>query len=360
MGGGFLEAVRIFLGANSSGGFYPLYDQLLGGRFDDLIILKGGPGSGKSTFMRTAWAELAAAGWTGIEVNCSGDPASLDGVLFAAQRVGFVDGTPPHTLEPTYAAAHERTVDLSRFCNGSAAKAARAEIVAHADAYRAAYADAYRALRAAGLLAAERCAVVRAAAPERIGQRVEAAARRECGGTAARRGRVDRAFLGGLTHLGELCRFDTADALCPRVYELADSWGLAARALETACELAAGAGCDVLACPDPDRPQELRHVLIPARGVAFVTSTARTPYPGKPYRRLRLDAAAWSALPRTERGRLRLTGRVERLLREQAEAALRRAKREHDALEAAYRPFIDFDGVRALAKEEARRILNAR
>ena len=356
-----MGSAHIFLGANGGDGFSSLYGQLTGGRFDDLIILKGGPGSGKSSFMRAAAAELSAAGRDPIYVNCSGDPASLDGVLFAAHRVGFVDGTPPHALEPTYAAAHERTVDLTRFCDTAAAKAARLEIVAHTDAYRAAYADAYRILRALRAVEDEQRAAVRAAVDaERLLRRVDAIARRELKGAGGRRGRVDRAFLGGTTHLGELCRYDTADALCPRVYELADSWGLAAPALERVCAAAADAGCGVLACPDPERPQELRHVLIPARGLAFVTSTARLPYPGQPYRRLRFDAAAQRALPRAERARLRLLGRMERLLRGQAVDALRRAKREHDALEAVYNPFIDFDGVCALAKEEARRILSAR
>ncbi len=353
-----MEAAHIFLGANGGDGFFSLYGQLPGGRFDDLIILKGGPGSGKSSFMRAVAGALSAAGWDPIYVNCSGDPASLDGVLFAAQRVGLVDGTPPHALEPAYAAAHERTVDLTRFCDTAAAKAARPEIVARTDAYRAAYEDAYRILRALRAVEDEQRAAVRAAADaERLLRRVDVTARRELKGAGGKRGRVDRAFLGGMTHLGELCRFDTVDALCPRVFVLADSWGLASPALERVCAAAADTGCDVLACPDPERPRELRHLLIPARGLAFVSSTARLPYPGQPYRRLRLDAAAQRALPRAERAKLRLLGRIARLLREQAVEALSRAKREHDALEAAYHPFVDFAGVCALAKEEARRIL---
>mgnify|MGYP000028315373 CR=1 FL=1 len=36
-----MKPVYCFLGANSGEGFYSLYDQLLGGRLDDLVILKG-------------------------------------------------------------------------------------------------------------------------------------------------------------------------------------------------------------------------------------------------------------------------------------------------------------------------------
>ena len=36
-----MKPVYFFLGANSEEGFFSLYDQLLGGRLDDLMILKG-------------------------------------------------------------------------------------------------------------------------------------------------------------------------------------------------------------------------------------------------------------------------------------------------------------------------------
>ena len=350
--------VHIFLGANSGEGFYSLYDQMLNARFDDLLIIKGGPGCGKSSFMRTVAKELAAAGQDTIYVNCSGDPDSLDGALFPARKAGLVDGTAPHVLEPTYTVATERYVDLTRFYDVEATKAARDEILAHSDAYRAAYADAYRVLRAVNALVSERRAAAHAAMDhEKLARRVEGIVKRELRGHPSTRGRVDYAFLGGVTHKGELCRFDTVEALCPRVYELLDSYGLAAKALERVRDAAADAGYDVLACPNPERPQELEHVLIPGAGVAFVTSTARLPYTGEAYRRLRVDAMAEAALTRTEKAKLRFMARIERALRGEAVEALGRAKTEHDALEASYNPCVDFDGVYALAAEEAKRLL---
>lgn len=348
---------HIFLGSNSAGGFYSLYDQLTGGRFDDLLIIKSGPGSGKSSFMRAVAGELERMGNEPIYVNCSGDPDSLDAVLFPALKAGLVDGTSPHVLEPDYTGANERYVDLMRFYDLAGTKRERGAIAEHTRAYRAAYAEAYRILRAAGELSKARCSAVRAAVDTtRLKKRVDGIIRRELRGGGEKRGRVDRAFLGGLTCRGELCRFDTVDALCPRVCVLADSFGIAAAELERICGAASGAGCDVLACPDPERPEELRHVLVPSRGLAFVSSTARLPYTGKPWRTLRLDAMAAAAMDKAERARLRLFSRVERELRAEAEEALRRAKSEHDALERVYNPFVDFDGVYALAREEAARI----
>ena len=93
------DSVHIFLGANSGTGFYSLYEQLLHGRLDDLLIIKGGPGCGKSSFMRAVAKELSDAGEEIIYVNCSGDPDSLDGVLIPSIKTGLVDGTAPHVSE---------------------------------------------------------------------------------------------------------------------------------------------------------------------------------------------------------------------------------------------------------------------
>ena len=145
-----MKPVYFFLGANSEEGFFSLYDQLLGGRLDDLMILKGGPGCGKSTFMRRVGAAMERAGERIVYINCSGDPDSLDGAIFLDRNAAIVDGTSPHVLEPTYAVASERYVDLTRFYDVDAAKARRAEIVALSDEYRAHYRSAYRILRAMG------------------------------------------------------------------------------------------------------------------------------------------------------------------------------------------------------------------
>ena len=46
-------SVHFFLGANSPGGFYSLYDQLIDReQAEELYILKGGPGCGKSSLMQ--------------------------------------------------------------------------------------------------------------------------------------------------------------------------------------------------------------------------------------------------------------------------------------------------------------------
>ena len=75
-------------------------------------------------------------------------------------------------------------------------------------------------------------------------------------------------------------------------------------------------------------------------------------YPGKICRRIRMDAMAHPE----DRARLRFAARMAGLLRRDGVAALQEAKDFHDALEAVYNPYVDFDGVRAQAALEISRL----
>ena len=91
--------IQYFLGANSPAGFYSLYDQLLPAQTArSIYILKGGPGCGKSTLMHAVAQTLSRAGAECEYILCSGDPASLDAVVFPGLKAALVDGTAPHAM----------------------------------------------------------------------------------------------------------------------------------------------------------------------------------------------------------------------------------------------------------------------
>lgn len=87
--------LRFFLGANSGEGFFSLYPQLCREEARRIFVIKSGPGSGKSTAMRTL---AKALGDAQEEILCSSDPASLDGVVFP--DLALLDGTAPHGTAP--------------------------------------------------------------------------------------------------------------------------------------------------------------------------------------------------------------------------------------------------------------------
>ena len=109
------NSTHFFLGANSGRGFQSLFPQFCAPeQYDDLLILKGGPGAGKSTMMKKIGAALEEEGETVEYLFCSGDPDSLDGVHIPRLRTAIVDGTAPHVAVPS---GHPPEV-LPAFCGG--------------------------------------------------------------------------------------------------------------------------------------------------------------------------------------------------------------------------------------------------
>ena len=90
-----------FAAANTAAGFISYFDRIFDPSvLDDLYIIKGGPGCGKSTFMKTLRGCAEALGADTESYLCSSDPASLDGLFIPALGLAFVDGTAPHADAP--------------------------------------------------------------------------------------------------------------------------------------------------------------------------------------------------------------------------------------------------------------------
>lgn len=147
-------AVRhYFLGANTAQGFYSLYHEFCApdsGNF--LWVIKGGPGCGKSTFMRRIGKAAEDAGLDVEYALCSADVDSLDAVLIPGWHVGYVDGTAPHVTEVAFPAASGAYLDLGQFYDVETLRPKLPEMQSLVARYRALYDTAYDALRQAKAL----------------------------------------------------------------------------------------------------------------------------------------------------------------------------------------------------------------
>jgi hypothetical protein len=100
-----------YAGGNTAKGFYSLYDSALED-LDRLFILKGGPGTGKSTFMKRIGEQMENKGIDVEYLHCASDNNSIDGVILPTCKVGIVDGTAPHIIEPKAPGVIEEYVNL--------------------------------------------------------------------------------------------------------------------------------------------------------------------------------------------------------------------------------------------------------
>lgn len=351
--------VTFFLGANTPSGFYSLYDQLLSPQETRRVfLLKGGPGCGKSTLMKRVAAALEERGEPVEYIRCSGDPDSLDAVIFPALKAAIVDATAPHVLEPALPGVVESYVNLGRFYDHAALAKKREEIAAATAGYKSHYKGAYRCLTAAAQLAEDsRSLLLTPALEAKALKRARGILSREVKKTGREPGRAVQRFLGAVSCQGISCRFETVNALCHRVYELQDAYGLGAGMLTALAAGAMAAGYDVILCPSPLFPDRAEHLLIPQLSLAFVTSAPTLPYLGKPYRRARVDAMADGEQLRKYKSRLKFARKVQQALLDQGVESLAQAKAEHDELEKLYNPHVDFDAVNSQADEIIKELL---
>lgn len=354
------KTTHFFLGANAPTGFYSLYDQLADPVTDErLYIVKGGSGCGKSSFMKAIAKGLAEAGLDVEHIHCSADPDSIDAIYIPALKTAYVDGTTPHILEPTYMAVFEQYLNLGRFYNTAALRPSKESVMDLVGTYKSLYNRAYHCIAAADSVMVEATDLVAdhnvVAA---IKKRTQGIISREIGKKRSNTpGRAQKRFLTALTHRGVVARFDTVETLAQRVYHLDNHLGLAHHLLEDVAEAAQGAGHDVFLCPSPLRPDRLEHLIIPALGLAFVSSNNQVQYTGGSYRHIRLDAMVNSERLKSRKTRLRFSKKTATLLLAEAAGTLGEAKALHDRLERLYNPHVDFDGVYTLAAEHLKRLL---
>lgn len=143
-----MAVTQYFLGGNTVRGFVSFYSGFCRGPEDFLWVIKGGPGCGKSSFMKTIGRAAEEKGLDVEYVLCSGDPESVDGVYFPALHTGYADGTAPHVLEAVTPGAAGLYLDLSRFYDRLALQPERRTIEQLQRRYQSLYREAYAKLAA--------------------------------------------------------------------------------------------------------------------------------------------------------------------------------------------------------------------
>lgn len=151
-----MKEKHVFAGNNTEVGFYSCFDHVFNpAELNHLYILKGGPGVGKSSFMKKFAAEMVKKDFSVEYIHCSSDNESLDGIIIPELKIAFVDGTAPHTIDPAIPGAVDEIVNLGAFLNGSQLEKHRHQIMQINQTKSCLYKSAYRYFKAAGIISEE-------------------------------------------------------------------------------------------------------------------------------------------------------------------------------------------------------------
>lgn len=139
---------RYFVGNNTAYGFKGFYEETLKS-VDPVILLKGGPGTGKSSMLKRLAQDAKKRGYDCELWYCSGDPQSLDGVYIKDINAAVVDATAPHATGADLPAIKDFIFDLASSLSHEKLAPHRGEIEALFKCKKRRFERAYQHLRLA-------------------------------------------------------------------------------------------------------------------------------------------------------------------------------------------------------------------
>lgn len=356
------ERVSYFAACNSENGFHSFYPQVFTEDLARIYIIKGGPGTGKSSLMRRVADRAEKKGYRVEEIYCSSDPASLDGVIAydATGRGCFavLDGTAPHVREMELAGVRDEILYVGDFWSAEALAGQRDAIVRESRMRKEAYGRLYRYLQAAGQCARNMEAVVLGVLDtRRIRENVTSILTQYPIGAGFEEKTVVTRSIG----MRGPFRFSTLEDGADTVYMIRDCGGVAYRLLDEVYAQAKRRHMKVWASHDPLIPDRLDGIYLPESRQAFVmgedAAALREQDTDKTIRRLSMRRflgaegleRASSALATAEKNK-------DRLMRAAFEV-LDEIRALHFSLEQRYVAAMDFDAMREQSERWLEKIL---
>ncbi len=327
----------LFAAANSGRGFVSFYE----GVFDrpDIkrrYIIKGGPGTGKSSMMKRVAAYAEQKGRRVAYYRCSSDPDSLDGILIDGE-IALLDGTAPHAVEPALPGARDELVNLGRFWDGGALAERFGEIAELSEAKSRCYGKAYRYLSAANELEEINTELV---FPFLKTAKMEGAARRLLSEIPEGQGYELIPGLQQAIGMKGRVLLDTYERMADKTVAVVDHYGMGYLFLSLLIDGARQKGCRVRVSFQPLMPSRPDGVLFCDSGLCFLLRDYDAGRHGGRVHMRRFVDGSLSAECKSE---YRHNRRLCEALIGSAEEALAEAGRFHFLLEGIYCGCMDFE-----------------
>lgn len=355
------EISKYFLAANSSEGFVSYfkhnYDFADGWR---AYIIKGGPGTGKSSFMKYVVVKAVDKGYSVKLCPCSSDPDSLDGVIIKEIKTIVLDGTSPHVVEPVYPGACEEIINLGQFWRGEALRNKADEIINATNQNKKLHKTASAYISAAGELIYDNF---------KLSQQFTNLKKAEQFGVKLATRLMPKSkkyapkewvrFIGGITPKGVVAYSDTVDKFYKNVIVIDDKYGGASNEIMNAVrKTALTRGYEIITLKNPFLPSKtIDHILVPELSLAFVREYEYMRF-DESHRRIHARRFTDINMMRTVRGRCVFNRRTARELLLGAIDTLSKAKCVHDKLEKYYIDAMDFETMTRYAEQKTKEILN--
>ncbi len=346
-----MAILEYFPGANTPEGFYSYYDYILKSReAKRIIVLKGGPGTGKSTFMKKIAKKLVSLGCETELLHCSSDPNSLDGVC--AREIGFLilDGTSPHIVDPKCPGAADEIINLGECWDGAKIAENKTAIIETNENISAHFARSYRYLAAAKSLQKQTEYDLNVLT-DMSGVRCELGKLKNefgLGRIGVRAGSERKAFVSAITPLGRVNYIDTFAHGAKSVYKIGAKYCAASKMfMALLADMFKNGGYDIRTFYCSMSPDEkIEHIYVPALGAFFTTENAyHSAENADATCEINLDV--YVDYKKLSLATITDMEQYNALMQRAADTVLA-AKKLHDKLEQFYIPYMDFGRVESI------------
>lgn len=357
---------HMYPGNNTPEGFFSYYQYILSQEEANRIIcIKGGPGVGKSTFMKRIGEEMLEDGHDLDFMHCSSDNNSLDGIVIRDMKIALIDGTSPHVVDPINPGAVDSIIHLGDFWNEDGIRKNKQSVVATNKKVQSLFGKTYNYISAAGKMYDNLASIQEEGLKKeelyKQAARIlhEELAHKEIG---TRHGDVKKYFASAITPNGITSYLDSLITGYSKVYVLHVPIGLSGeKLLQLFMEGSLSRGFDVECYYCPMKPAtKLEHLLVPNLSIAFISSNQyHTPdlthFSGEINNLYLNDYINTRKISYAAEIAAESKLKFEELLAD-AIKTLVQAKKEHDFLETNYIPNMDFGRLEQFRKEIMQRL----
>ena len=353
---------KYFLASNSCEGFVSAfrdnYDKLDGWR---AYIIKGGPGTGKSSFMKKLAKAAENRGVDTVYCYCSSDPDSLDGVIFKDKKVIVLDGTPPHAIEPELPGMCENIINLGQCWNSEKLYSNREKIIEATLKNKLIHRTASSYLLAAGKIFSDNLSLSSSFVnTKKVSSFAHLLCRKYIHPKKNGEPLESIRFITGITPKGIVNFTDEINHDYKNKVIISDTYfSVAPIIMETVRSFAKICGYEIISIKNSFMPSAIfDHILIPELSLAFLTENSFLKFESDTRRihaRRFIDMAAMSK----HREKRRFNKRLFSELIDEAIFVLKKAKSSHDVLEEYYINSMDFDKLNVMLKDVEREIFGA-
>lgn len=352
---------HLFPGGNTSLGFFSYYEYILSQEdATRIIVIKGGPGVGKSTFMKKIGAEMIDRGYDVEFMHCSSDNNSLDGVVIPAAKVALIDGTAPHIVDPKNPGAVDEIINFGEYWDEEGIRKYKKEVISDNKEVGKIFARAYRYLKAAAAIYEDTAVIygwaINSAKVNAVTSKIiNALFTPE--GIAVKEGRQRHLFASAITPDGLKNYLDSL-LTTEKVYEIKGQQGTGTeKVLEKIRTAAIERGYYVESYYCALNPHKLEHLVIPDLDVSFTTSNKYHSAAVDIYAEINLDEYLNQSVIEAYSDTLEYNKTEFDALLVRAVRTVSKAKAMHDHMETYYIPNMDFEAVQLRFEDTLARIL---